>query len=893
MDPKLFRYIWTYTRREQIAIMLIVLVSMIPYYMAFDLPKAIVNQPIQGHGFETPGATLPFLDLSVSLPGLGPVTLFDGFQLDRLETLAALSVTFLAMVIVNGLFKLTINTRKGRLGERLLRRIRYDLVDRILRFPNARFKQIKAGEVSSMVKDELEPLGGFAGDAFVQPALLGGQALTAMLFIFVQHFWLGMMAAGMAAIQVLIIPRMRRALIVLGRERQVTARELAGRVAEIVDNIETVHANDGGNWERADIVSRLARIFSIRYELYQRKFMVKFLNNLISQITPFLFYAIGGYLTITDRLNVGQLVAVINAYKELPGPLKELIDWDLARQDTQMRYEQVVERFEDEHMAEPEPEPGEELCTLPPAPALEVMHVTVKSDMGAVLLNDFSLEIPPGRTVALTGGSLGGSSVLAELLGRILTPSKGRVTVDGHDLFRLPESLATQAIGYVGSTPAMFSGTILDNICYGLRHRIPLITHEDGSPRIDANHNQWHWRETARAGNPLFDVDGDWIDYDALQPVSGPEGLLPSIATVLEVVELSQEVLMLALKERIGPEAGTILPEGVLALRTILREHLTAHRLEGLVLPFEPDQFNIQTTIGENLLFGVTGDPQNRLPRIVRHPFFARTLISQGLDAELFALGWNFARITLDLFNGVADTPEVLQWLTYMTPEEMPAFEKTLARTTPDGADSATLEDRVRLIRLAFDYVEPTYRFGLLDDGLRARVVACRHKLHANMPEELRALVDRYEPARYLFNASLMENILFGKINRRYGHAEERVQQAVLAVLNRAFETDPEMRDQMMGLGLAQEVGPGGRRITRLQRSKIGLARLLIRNARFYVLNEALAGLDPALQQRLVNNILEYLHQLPQKPGVIWALTNTTFARQFSEVVEIRDGRAH
>ena len=96
---------------------------------------------------------------------------------------------------------------------------------------------MKAAEVATMVKDEVEPLGGFIGDAFVQPALLGGQALTALVFIMVQNFWLGMIAAVIVGVQVVLIPRMRRRLIVLGRERQLTARELSGRVGEIVDGI--------------------------------------------------------------------------------------------------------------------------------------------------------------------------------------------------------------------------------------------------------------------------------------------------------------------------------------------------------------------------------------------------------------------------------------------------------------------------------------------------------------------------------------------------------------------------------------------------------------------------------------------------------------------------------
>ena len=183
MESSLARYIWKHTSRQQLWILLVVFASMIPYFLSFDLPKQIVNGPIQGKGFDTADATQTFMHISFILPWIGEVVLFPGVELQRMPTLFALSIVFLLLVIVNGLFKFYINTYKGRLGERLLRRIRFDLIDRVLRFPPAVFKRVKGAEIASMVKDEVEPLGGFTGDAFVSPALLGGQALTALAFI--------------------------------------------------------------------------------------------------------------------------------------------------------------------------------------------------------------------------------------------------------------------------------------------------------------------------------------------------------------------------------------------------------------------------------------------------------------------------------------------------------------------------------------------------------------------------------------------------------------------------------------------------------------------------------------------------------------------------------------
>jgi putative ABC transport system ATP-binding protein len=130
-----------------------------------------------------------------------------------------MSFVFLAAVIVNSQFRRIINTQKGRMGERMLRRLRYELYDRILRFPAAHLRKVKQAELATMIKDEVEPLGGFIGDAFVQPMFLGGQALTAIVFIMMQNLLLSGVVIVLLAAQMIIIPRLRRPVLALGRQR--------------------------------------------------------------------------------------------------------------------------------------------------------------------------------------------------------------------------------------------------------------------------------------------------------------------------------------------------------------------------------------------------------------------------------------------------------------------------------------------------------------------------------------------------------------------------------------------------------------------------------------------------------------------------------------------------
>ncbi len=137
MEKSLFRYIWTHSKRDQMLVCGVVLASQPFYFASLDLPRQIVNQAIQGEAFREGQATAPFLPLTLSLPdflGGASIEIFQGFELGRIGLLLGLSGLFLFFVIINGAFKYWINVAKGVLGERMLRRLRFDLFTMVLRF---------------------------------------------------------------------------------------------------------------------------------------------------------------------------------------------------------------------------------------------------------------------------------------------------------------------------------------------------------------------------------------------------------------------------------------------------------------------------------------------------------------------------------------------------------------------------------------------------------------------------------------------------------------------------------------------------------------------------------------------------------------------------------------
>ncbi|MDQ2704727.1 MAG: ABC transporter ATP-binding protein/permease, partial [Pseudomonadota bacterium] len=632
MEQRLFRYIWTHSKRQQIWILFVVALSMPTYFLAFDIPKLIVNGPIQGRGFETPDATQTVLPITISNPfGEGSFTLFGGFELDRMGALVALSAAFLGYVIINGAFKLYINTYKGRLGERMLRRLRFELVDRVLRFPLPYLRRMKQAEIATMIKDEVEPLGGFIGDAYVTPAFLGGQALTALTFILMQSVWLGLITLAILIVQTLLIPKLRGRLRKLALQRQLTARDLSGRVSEIVDGATDIRLNDSTNFERSDISDRLARIFFIRFDFYQWKFMVKFINNFLAQFTPFVFYLGGGILAIRGNLDIGQLVAVIAAYKDLPGPIKELIDWDYQRLDVQVKYQQVVNAFDITPLAPPH---TQEL-QAGRVPHLEgpftFRQISAADESGKTLVSDLDLTIGLRENVVAIGAAGDGAEVPGELIARLILPSAGSLNVGSTSLLSLPEWQTGRRIGYVGPEPFFAHGTARDALLSGLRHAPfrPAPEATAMTPLI--------LREAAASGNPQFDRRADWIDYEATG-ASSEEELAARITQVLALVNLEEDFYAFGLRTKLSDATEGDGEEMFLNARRIFLERLTKGENAADVEPFVVTQFNSQLTLFQNIVFGAVSSPEmlpNEFP--ADSPLWGLLAIGE-LDRQLYKL---------------------------------------------------------------------------------------------------------------------------------------------------------------------------------------------------------------------------------------------------------------
>ena len=850
MEKTLFKFIWRHSKRDQIILLILTAISFPFLYLSLDLPKTIINKAIGGKDV--------------------PEEIF-GMTVDQIDYLLILSGAFLALVFVNGGFKFYVNVFRGQLGERMLRRLRYSLLARVLRFPLPQFKKVSQGEVIQMVNSEVEPLGGFVGDSIALPAFQGGTLLTILIFMFIQDWMLGLAAIALYPIQGYIIPKLQWHVNQLGKKRVRNVRVLAEKIGEAVSGIEEVHANDGARRILARFTERLGVIYDIRYEIFRRKFFIKFLNNFIAQLTPFFFYSIGGYLVIKGDLTFGALVAILAAYKDLSAPWKELLTYYQRLADSRIKYDQVIEQFDPQGIWPENYQMAEIEADFSLAGNVSGGNLSILDEESQPIVEKLSFDISKSEHIALTGPSSGGKDLATILMARLLAPDSGQIVVAGKQIADLPEAATGRYMGYIGPNAFVFNATLKENILLGAMHR-PIST--EGELNEDLKNAQL-------SGNSLDDLGAEWLDYTAIG-VDSDEGLQKRLIELLQVVDLDGDVYSMGLRSTVDGFDDDQLLEQILTARKKFRERLDKSDISNFVESFDKEVFNSNASVAENLLFGTPKGDSFNSENIGTNAYVVEILERVGLKDEFIRIGRDVASTMVELFADLPSDHEYFSQYSFISSEDLPEFQTLLARSERLGLENMSTEDSNQFLSLPFKLIPARHRLDLITNDIQKRILEARKLFAEEIGDELRDEIEFFEAGYYNRSSSIQDNILFGKIALDKANAIEEVNHLVTEIIDQE-----NLRPVIINAGLNSQAGLAGSRLSQGQRQKLSIARALLRRPDHLILNEATSSLDSGSQTIVMSNLLSEM----KGRNITWALQRASLAENFDRVLVLSGGQ--
>lgn len=307
LSRDLYQYVWRTSRSKQIAICVLTMVL---------APLSAVPLELQRRIFD------------------------DALSQRNSNLLAILIGIYFAVVCIQGALKYLLNMFKGIAVETIARNLRRTIVKlarSVKSHSRKKESDLNDSTVVAMIAAETEDVAGFGGEALSLPLLNAATiAYVAGYLLWVQP-GIAVLAMLIYFPQAVIVPVTQRTINRLARLRIQLARNL-GEFAIHHDNRRRDRAKLPGN-------NLINRMYKVRIWIYLRKYALAALGNFLDSLGPIIVLAVGGYLFMQGKTQIGTLVVFISGLAKIADPWDQLINFYRSVSNTAVMYDMINKRL--------------------------------------------------------------------------------------------------------------------------------------------------------------------------------------------------------------------------------------------------------------------------------------------------------------------------------------------------------------------------------------------------------------------------------------------------------------------------------------------------------------------------------------------------------------------
>ena len=354
------------------------------------------------------------------------------------------------------------------IGERCVADIRREVFNHLVYLHPGFYENNRSSEIQSRLTADTTLLQSVIGSSlsmFLRNLLM---VIGGVILLFVTN-------AKLTSIVVIALPFVVAPILIFGRRVRNLSRLSQDRVADIgsyvsetLGQIKTVQAYNHQVQDERRFATTVEDAFdTARKRIFQRSWMITMVIVLVLGAVAVMLW-VGGMDVIAGRITGGELAAFV-FYSLIVGSaigtLSEVIG-ELQR--AAGAAERIAELLGSENIIQP---PTTGLVTLPQRVRGELQLQDVRfsypSRPESYAVNGLNLTIRAGETLALVGPSGAGKSTVYDLLLRFYDPLEGQILIDGVPLTRLDPLDLRRHFALVSQSPALFFGSVEENIRYG------------------------------------------------------------------------------------------------------------------------------------------------------------------------------------------------------------------------------------------------------------------------------------------------------------------------------------------------------------------------------------------------------------------------------------------
>ncbi len=352
------------------------------------------------------------------------------------------------------------------LGERVSADIRLAVFDHVIGLHPSYFETNRSGEIMSRLTTDTTLLQSIIGSSLSMALRSSLTLVGALVMLLVTNLKLTLIVLACVPLVLMPILIYGRRVRALSRRSQDSIANVGSYAGEIIQNIKTVQSYTREPEEKAAFKKEVESAFTIaRRRVQQRAALIAVVILLVFGALSGMLW-VGGSDVLTGTMSAGELgafvfyaILVASAVATLSEVFGEL-QRAAGATDRLMELMQVPNAMET-------PATSVAAATLAAGLRLENIRFCYPSRPDTPALENFSLNIGVGNSLALVGPSGAGKSTVFELLQRFYDPQQGVIELGGCDLRQIDPRDLRQQMALVAQQPALFSADVMHNIRYG------------------------------------------------------------------------------------------------------------------------------------------------------------------------------------------------------------------------------------------------------------------------------------------------------------------------------------------------------------------------------------------------------------------------------------------
>lgn len=368
----------------------------------------------------------------------------------------------MGIYLLYGLGTLFQSRLSAHLSQRIVRRMRLDLFNKILTLPIRYLDRHPHGDVMSRMTNDVENISNTISQS-LSSLISGVLTILGTVIMMMYYCWqLALLSCLTVILTLLATKFLSKAMRRFFRRRQELLGEINSSVEEMVTGFRTVVANN----KQRDVMEEFN---SASDELKRVGIFAEILGgsmgpimNVINNIGFVIIAAVGGYFALRGWISIGLISAFIVYAKQFGRPINEIAQLYGQIQTAVAGAERVFALLD-----EASEDRGGSLALPDAGGVISFRDVDFSYFSGKQVLDCFDFEVYAGHKVALVGATGSGKTTVVNLLMRFYDIDRGEIRIDGVNIRDLPLDTLRKNIAIVLQDTVLFSDTIRNNLKYG------------------------------------------------------------------------------------------------------------------------------------------------------------------------------------------------------------------------------------------------------------------------------------------------------------------------------------------------------------------------------------------------------------------------------------------